>query len=48
VAALGTKFAVTRLLIDIPGIIIISIILARLVSNDEVKKIYLNAENFDN
>lgn len=48
VAALGTKFAVTRLLVDIPGIIIIAAILARLVSNDEVKKIYQNAGNFDN
>lgn len=47
-ASLGTKFSITRLLIDIPGIIIIAGILAKLVSNDEVKKIYQNAENFDN
>lgn len=48
VAALGTKFAVTRLLVDIPGIIIIAIILAKLVSKDEITKIYHNAENFNN
>lgn len=48
VAALGTKFAVTRLLIDIPGIIIMAAILAKLVSDEEVKKIYQNAEKFDN
>ncbi|NLI92556.1 MAG: permease [Peptococcaceae bacterium] len=47
VAALGTQFAVTRLLIDIPGIIIIAVILAKLVSKNEIKKIYQNAENFD-
>lgn len=47
VAALGTKFAVTRLLVDIPGIIIIAVILAKLASKEEVNKIYKNAENFD-
>jgi uncharacterized membrane protein YraQ (UPF0718 family) len=46
-AALGTKFAMTRLLIDIPGIIIIAAILMKLVSDDEVKKIYKEAEKFD-
>lgn len=44
-AALGSKFAITRLLIDIPGIIIIAYVLTKLVSIDEVKKIYDNAEN---
>lgn len=47
VTALGIKFAVTRLLIDIPGIIVIAVILAKIVSKDEVNKIYKNAENFD-
>lgn len=47
VTALGTKFAITRLLVDIPGIIIIAVILAKMVSKDEVNKIYKNAENFD-
>ena len=47
VAALGTKFAITRLLVDIPGIIIIAIILAKLISKDEIVKIYQNVEIFD-
>lgn len=46
VASLGTKFAVTRLLIDIPGIIIIAWILSALTSKDDVKKLYQNAEKF--
>lgn len=45
--SLGAKFAVTRLLIDIPGIIIIAIILNQLISDDEIKKIYEHAETFD-
>ena len=45
--ALGTKFAITRLLIDIPGIIIIAYVLSKLVTKDEVKEIYENAENLD-
>jgi uncharacterized membrane protein YraQ (UPF0718 family) len=44
-SALGSKFAVTRLLIDIPGIIIIAYLLAAFVSKDEIKKIYKNAES---
>ncbi|MFA9397298.1 MAG: permease [Clostridiaceae bacterium] len=44
-SALGAKFAVTRLLVDIPGIIIIAYILSHLISKDEVKKIYANAES---
>ncbi len=44
-AALGTKFAVTRLLIDIPGIIIIAFVLSKLVSKKEVEALYKNAEN---
>jgi len=47
-AALGTRFSVTRLLVDIPGIIIIAGILTKLLSNDEVKEIYKNAENLNN
>ena len=47
VASLGMQFTVTRFLIDIPGIIIIAAILAKLVSKEEVKKIYQNAEKFD-
>jgi len=44
--SLGAKFAVTRLLIDIPGIIIIAFILSKLISKDEVEKIFENAKNF--
>ncbi len=44
-SALGVKFALTRLLVDIPGIIIIAYILSKLVSKEEVKKIYENAES---
>lgn len=43
-ASLGTKFAVTRLLIDIPGIIIIAFILSKLISKKEIDDIYKNAE----
>ncbi len=44
-ASLGVKFAVTRLLIDIPGIIMIAFVLSKLISKEEVQKIYQNAEN---
>lgn len=44
-SALGSKFALTRLIIDIPGIIIIAYILSALFSKDEIKKIYNNSEN---
>lgn len=39
-AALGNKFAVARLLIDIPGIIIIALILSQMVSEKEIEEIY--------
>jgi len=42
--SLGAKFAVTRLLVDIPGIIIIAYVLSKLVSKNEMKEIYENAE----
>ena len=48
VASLGPKFAITRLFIDIPGIIIIATILSKLVSKDEIDEIYINAEKFSN
>lgn len=43
--SLGVKFAVTRLLVDIPGIIIISYALARIIPREEIEKIYRNSEN---
>lgn len=44
ITALGSKFAITRLLIDIPGIIIISYLLSAVISKDEITKMYKNAE----
>ncbi len=44
-SSLGAKFAVTRLLVDIPGIIVIAYILCSLVDKAEVKRIYENAES---
>lgn len=46
-ASMGAKFAFTRLLIDIPGIILIAFILSAVISRDEVNLIYQNAEKFD-
>lgn len=43
-ASLGTRFAVTRLLINIPGIILIAYVLSKLISREEVESIYQNAE----
>ncbi len=40
--ALGSLFAVTRLLVDIPGIIIIAILLSRLLSQRDKEKILEN------
>ncbi|MGB4405358.1 MAG: permease [Sphaerochaeta sp.] len=40
IASLGPRFALTRLLVDIPGIILIACILTKLVSKDEVKRLY--------
>ncbi len=45
--SLGVKFSVTRLLIDIPGIILIAFALSKLVSKEEVQTIYRNAENIN-
>lgn len=42
--SLGAKFAVIRLLIDIPGIIIIAYILSKIISKDEIEKIYENSK----
>jgi uncharacterized membrane protein YraQ (UPF0718 family) len=44
-SALGTKFTLTRLLIDIPGVIIIAYLLSAFISKDEINKVYKNAEN---
>lgn len=44
-SALGTRFAVTRLLVDIPGIIIIAHILSRMAGRKELKRLYQKAES---
>ncbi len=44
-ASLGNKFAISRLLIDIPGIIIIAFILSRMVTKKEVEELYENAKS---
>ena len=43
-ASLGTKFAFTRLIVDIFGIIIIPRIISNLIPKKEIAKIYFNAE----
>ncbi|WP_319756193.1 permease [uncultured Sphaerochaeta sp.] len=42
-SALGAPFALTRLLIDIPGIIIISFLLTRMIGKEEIEAIYERA-----
>jgi uncharacterized membrane protein YraQ (UPF0718 family) len=47
-SSLGLKFALTRLFIAIPGIIVIAFILSTMFSKDEIKEIYRNAEEIGN
>lgn len=42
--SLGVKFTITRLLVDIPGIIIIAYVLSKLISKEEIAKIYEKAD----
>jgi len=44
IGSLGPKFAVTRLLIDIPGIILIAVIISKFLSEKEIEQIYENAK----
>ena len=44
ITSLGPKFALTRFLINIPGIIIIATILSKIVPQDEINEIYKNAQ----
>lgn len=41
-SALGASFAITRLLVDIPGIILIAYVLSMMLSKKEVEEIYKN------
>jgi uncharacterized membrane protein YraQ (UPF0718 family) len=43
-SALGVPFAVTRLFVDIPGIILIAYVLSAFIAKDEVDRIYKSAE----
>lgn len=45
--ALGYRFTLTRLIINIPGMIIMANIIQRLLPQDELAKIYLRAETID-
>lgn len=47
IASLGKPFAITRLLIDIPGVIIIAFLLSKMISKKEVQALYDNAANTD-
>lgn len=47
IESLGAKFALTRLLVDIPGIIIIAILLSKLIKKEELKEIYANAQRMN-
>ncbi len=42
-ASLGKTFALTRLLVDIPGIIIIALLIEKLMKKEEIEQIYINA-----
>ena len=43
-SALGARFALTRLLVDIPGIMIMSMILSKQLSKKDVQALYKRAE----
>lgn len=47
ITSLGAKFAVTRLLVDIPGIILIAFVLSKLIPAREVESLYRSAEAMD-
>lgn len=42
-ASLGKVFALTRLIVDIPGIIIIAMLIEKIMKKDEIEKIYEEA-----
>jgi uncharacterized membrane protein YraQ (UPF0718 family) len=47
ISALGQKFAITRLLVDIPGIIVIAALINRLLKPREIETIYQQAIQID-
>ncbi len=44
ISSLGPKFAFTRLLIDIPGIIFIAYILSKMIKPQEIEQLYKNID----
>lgn len=46
-SSLGTKFTLTRLFVDIPGVILLAFLLAKLIPQKEVQEIYKNAETLE-
>ena len=48
ISSLGAKFAVTRLLIDLPGIILIAWIIKMMTSKEEISRIYEQANSDHN
>lgn len=47
IANLGLKFALTRLLIDIPGIIIMAFLISKIIPKKEIDRIYKDIENLE-
>lgn len=47
ITALGFQFSITRLIIDIPGVILMGYLVQWMLSKDELKRIYLNAEKME-
>ena len=47
IGSLGVRFAITRLLIDIPGIIVIAYIINRMLSKKEIDEMYAKAKTLD-
>ena len=47
IGSLGARFAITRLLIDIPGIIIIAYFINRMLSKKEIDEMYAKAKTLD-
>jgi len=45
ISSLGLKFAMTRLAVDIPGIIIIAFMISKIISKKQEEEIYKNAQN---
>lgn len=47
ISSLGFKFTLSRLLIDIPGIIIMGYLVNRLISDNELKNLYESYNNYN-